>query len=623
MSELTNYHDIMPGTHLGHYIVTEKIAQGGMGAVFKALEPALERYVAIKVLRPEFAMDEEYIQYFQEEARAVAALRHPNIVPIYYIGVENRIAFYAMAYIDGETFDDWIESHRLFEADDAQWFMEQAVSALGAASGANIIHLDIKPANFLIDRNNTVMLTDFGLAKKLGRTEFTTAGTATGEREAFGTPAYVAPEQITRESTDQRTDIYSLGATLYHLMVGQQPFDGDTVEDIVWGHLDKPFPAQPAIDAHVPLGWINLLKKMMERKPSDRFQNYEELMIALENVDEFTYEHYEKIVEPKKVKPLVVPRSYYASDSLHGLLRKTTEVWSSTGTNANINISRAGLLEALDNRAEPLNVAPMIKTLHQLCHPGKGRFDDICTAFERVPNFRDAAYGLAKFMSSAEDHQLNNENVVETLGLVRANSLALTYFAFHYEMRGSVNFDWYPLWNHQLATGLVMDFMCDALNLRQTGMEYVCGLIHDIGKIILSELFPFGYFCALEKSARDQEPLIQHEAGVLGIDHAELAAFWLNTQVFPKDIVETIGQHESPQSFTRKTSQLTHLLYSANQFCKELGIGYSGNPLLGPVPWAEMQSTVFIWEKRRRRDYAYEDFIADFQEQFRVFPDMI
>jgi len=114
MSEITNYHDIMPGTHLGHYIVTEKIAQGGMGAVFKALEPALERYVAIKVLRPEFAMDEEYIQNFQEEARAVAALRHPNIVPIYYIGVENQIAFYAMAYIDGENFDDWIESRRRF-----------------------------------------------------------------------------------------------------------------------------------------------------------------------------------------------------------------------------------------------------------------------------------------------------------------------------------------------------------------------------------------------------------------------------------------------------------------------------------------------------------------------------
>lgn len=617
MSDATNYHDIMPGTHLGHYIVTEKIAQGGMGAVFKALEPALERYVAIKVLRPEFALDEEYIQYFQQEARAVAALRHPNIVPIYYIGVENQIAFYAMAYIDGENFDDWIESHRRFTTQDAQWFINQAVSALAAASTANIIHLDIKPANFLIDQSNTVMLTDFGLAKKLGKTEL-----GEGEREAFGTPAYVAPEQITREATDQRTDIYSLGATLYHLMVGLPPFDGATVEDIVWGHLEKPFPVQAAYEAHVQPGWINLMQKMMERKPEDRFQNYEELMQVLGNVEQFTYEHYEKIVEPKPVKPLVVPRSNFSLDTLHGLLRKNTEVWSSSGTNANINISRAGLLDALNSRTEPLNIDPMVKTLQQLCMPGKGRFEDICIAFEKVPNFHGAAYGLAKFMGSAEDHQLNDDNVIETLGLVRANSLALTYFSFHYEMRGSVNFDWYPLWNHQLAVGLVMDFMFDALNLRRTGLEYVTGLVHDIGKVILAELYPFGYFCALEKAVKDQEPLEIYERSILGIDHAELAEIWLDKNIFPKELVEAVAQHHQKGLKGNRVTLLGHALNSANQFCKELGVGYSGNPILGDTPWAEMESTAILWQKRRRTSYDFADFVDDFHAQFQVFPDM-
>lgn len=608
----------MPGTHLGHYIVTEKIAQGGMGAVFKALEPALERYVAIKVLRPEFAMDEEYIQYFQQEARAVAALRHPNIVPIYYIGVENQIAFYAMAHIDGENFDDWIEAHRRFSAQDAQWFMSQAVSALAAACAANIIHLDIKPANFLIDPSNTVMLTDFGLAKKLGKSEL-----VEGEREAFGTPAYVAPEQITREATDQRTDIYSLGATLYHLMVGLPPFDGATVEDIVWGHLEKPFPVQAAYEAHVQPGWINLIQKMMERKPENRFQNYEELALALTNVEQFTYEHYEKIVEPKPPKPLVVPRSHYSPESLHGLLRKSTEVWSSSGTNANINISREGILDALKSRNEPLNIDPMVKTLQQLCHPGKGREEDICVAFEKVPNFHAAAYGLAKFMGSAEDHQLNDENVIETLGLVRCNTLALTYFAFHYEMRGSVNFDWYPLWNHQMAVGLVMDFMYDALNIRRTGLEFVTGLIHDIGKIILAELYPFGYFCALEKSTSLQERLPRYEREILGMDHAELAEVWLDKNLFPKEMVDAIAIHARGGLNSQKNTLLAHALYSANQFCKEMGIGYSGEPVLGEVPWAEMDSTALLWQKRRRMGYSYEDFVADFHEQFKLFPDMI
>ena len=229
--------DLVPGTHLGHYVITEKIAQGGMGTVFKALEPALERYVAIKVLRPEYASNANSVQYFQEEARAVAALRHPNIVPIFYIGQEGNVVFFSMAYIDGETFDDYIEGKRWFNEEHAKWFLSHAIAALHSAHKANIVHLDIKPANFLVDRANNIMLTDFGLAQKIVKD----AGEG-AEREAFGTPAYVSPEQITRGATDQRTDIYSLGATLFHLMTGRAPFGGTSVEDIIWGHLEKPIP---------------------------------------------------------------------------------------------------------------------------------------------------------------------------------------------------------------------------------------------------------------------------------------------------------------------------------------------------------------------------------------------
>jgi hypothetical protein len=245
-----------PGTHLGHYVITDKIAQGGMGTVFKALEPALERYVAIKVLRPEYAANPTYVQYFQEEARAVAALRHPNIIPIFYIGQEGNVVFFSMSYIEGETFENWIEGKRWFTEEQAKWFLSHAVAALHSAHKANIVHLDIKPANFLVDRANNIMLTDFGLAQKIVKD-----ARGSGEREAFGTPAYVSPEQIPRGPTDQRTDIYSLGATLFHLMTGKQPFNGATVEDIIWGHLEKPFPIEIAREANVPTGWIYLIKK--------------------------------------------------------------------------------------------------------------------------------------------------------------------------------------------------------------------------------------------------------------------------------------------------------------------------------------------------------------------------
>src|SRR5471032_3632027 len=226
MAQPLELDDLMPGTHLGNYVITERIAQGGMGTVFKALEPALERYVAIKVLRPEYARNPEYVQYFQEEARAVAALRHPNIIPIFFIGQEGSVVFFSMSYIDGETFENWIETKRWFNEEQAKWFLSHAIAALHSAHKANIIHLDIKPANFLVDRGNNIMLTDFGLAQKIVKD-----ASEEGEREAYGTPAYVSPEQITRGATDQRTDIYSLGATLFHLMTGHPPFSGATVED--------------------------------------------------------------------------------------------------------------------------------------------------------------------------------------------------------------------------------------------------------------------------------------------------------------------------------------------------------------------------------------------------------
>ena len=201
MARLLELNDLVPGCRLGHYVITDKIAQGGMGTVFRALEPALERYVAIKVLRPEYAANDNFVQYFQDEARAVAALRHPNIIPIFYIGKEGNVVFFSMSYIEGETFEHWIEGKRWFNEEQAKWFLSHAVAALHSAHKANIVHLDIKPANFLVDRANNIMLTDFGLAQKIVKDE------QASEREAFGTPAYVAPEQISRAPTDQRTDI--------------------------------------------------------------------------------------------------------------------------------------------------------------------------------------------------------------------------------------------------------------------------------------------------------------------------------------------------------------------------------------------------------------------------------
>lgn len=614
--------DLVPGTHLGHYVITDKIAQGGMGTVFKALEPALERYVAIKVLRPEYASNANYVQYFQEEARAVAALRHPNIIPIFYIGQEGNVVFFSMAYIEGETFDDWIDTKRWFDEEHAKWFMTHAVAALHSAHKANIVHLDIKPANFLVDRANNIMLTDFGLAQKIVKDASEGA-----EREAFGTPAYVSPEQITRSATDQRTDIYSLGATLFHLMTGRTPFGGTSVEDIVWGHLEKPFPIEVAHEANVPTGWIYLIKKMMERSPDDRFADYRELRTALENVHSFRYETV-PLEAPPPPKPLSTPRTGSNTQTLHGLLAQSKTQWTHSGAKAgaSIQLSRAQVEEAMKSRIEPLKVHTLINTIRDLCEPRTEEPEALAEVMEKVPGYDPAVRALVNFMVNPQEDADRAENLspndaLETLGLERARNLALTFFALNYECPKSSHFDWKPLWRHQISVGVVMDFMYDALDLKRSGLEYATGTFHDIGKLILAELFPFAYFNTLNRSLLEQLPLVSCEMEMFGINHAEIGAMWLKEQRFSQTLVDAVARHESPERIQRR-SLLAHGLVSANHLVKQIGIGYSGNSMLDPRAWEELPSTGAVWEARGNKGYIFNDFARDILGQFESFPDL-
>ena len=623
MSRSLELKDLVSGTHLGHYVITEKIAQGGMGTVFKALEPTLERYVAIKVLRPEYASNPNYVQYFQEEARAVAALRHPNIIPIFFIGQEGSVVFFSMSYIEGETFENWIERKSWFTEEHAKWFLSHAVAALHSAHKANIVHLDIKPANFLIDRANNIMLTDFGLAQKIVKD-----AEEAGEREAFGTPAYVSPEQISREPTDQRTDIYSLGATLFHLMTGQQPFNGPTIEDIIWGHLEKPFPVEICREANVATGWIHLIKKMMERDPENRFADYRQLRDALENVHSFRYET-TQIEAPAERKPICIPRSGSNTGTLHGLMARTKQQWNVDEAKAgsSLHLSRKQVEEAMKGRLEPLQVNVLLNTIRDLCHPRAEEPEALAEVMDKVPGYESAVRLLVNFMINPDGDDPSAETMdpveaLETLGLERARNLAITFFALNYENPKSPVFDWTPLWRHQITVGVVMDFIYDALDLRRSGLEFAVGTFHDIGKVVLAEVFPFAYFTCMNRSLQGPHSLASCERDMFGLDHAEIGANWLRDNEFPGAFVDAVAHHELPARISRR-SVLPHVLVSVNHLVKQLGIGYSGNSLLDSRPWEELPSTQIIWNARGNHDYEYENFATDILNQFESFPDLI
>jgi hypothetical protein len=412
-------------------------------------------------------------------------------------------------------------------------------------------------------------------------------------------------------------------------MTGQQPFNGPTLEDIIWGHLEKPFPVELAREANVPTGWIHLMKKMMEREPDKRFADYRELREALDSVHSFRYET-QQIEAPLAAKRVSVPRSGSNTQTLHGLMAKTKQQWtvSETKTGSSLRLSKAQLVEAMKNRLEPLQVNLLINTIRDLCHPRAEDPNALAEVMDKVPGYEPAVKLLVNFMIGPDNdgesaEKMKPAEALETLGLERARNLAITFFALNYENPKSPTFDWTPLWRHQITVGVVLDFIYDALDLKRSGLEYAAGTFHDVGKMLLGELFPFAYFTAMNRSLQESVSLAACEREMFGIDHAEICADWLRDNELPGSLIDAIAHHEHPTRISHR-AVLTNALVSVNQLVKQLGIGYSGNAALDPHhPWEELPSTKIIWEARGNKDYPYEDFTSDFLSQFESFPDLI
>ncbi len=349
--------ELVPGCNLGHYQIIDKISQGGMGIVFKAHEPTLNREVALKVLAAKYVQDSNYVNSFQEEAQLVASLRHPNIIPIYFIGQVGEVVFYSMAYISNPSLDSWIHQGHRFDLKEVKWFLTQACSALDCATQAGLIHLDIKPSNFLVDDAGTLFLTDFGLAKLMGGSK------GVIDDELYGTPSYVAPERVLRKPLDHRTDIYSLGSTLFHLVVGEPPFDSESLQAIVDAHLSHPFPEEKAVEKGVPQPLIDLMRKMMEKDPVRRFQSYGEILSIVKGLDYF---HYKPAI-PLSAKEMdySIPESYSDIQKIPGLLwvgekkGKECHTWLNADSNHSWQSDLTPLAEMMNSLGETLNLGQL------------------------------------------------------------------------------------------------------------------------------------------------------------------------------------------------------------------------------------------------------------------------
>ncbi len=270
--------EITAGTVVGPYEVEGLIGEGGMGRVYTAIDVSLQRRVALKVLSGDLRGKEDFVARFRREARSVARLNHPNIVQIYYTGTHAGLPYYAMELVVGENLATVLKREGPLDAERGTDLMLQAARGLAAAAAEGIIHRDIKPSNMVLDEEGVLKITDFGLAKTMSsQTELTMTGTI------VGTPFYMSPEQGEGRPLDQRADIYSLGASFYHLFAGVPPFDANSPVSIILKHINEDLQALQERNRKVPAALAAIIGRMMAKHTDDRYASYEELAVDIES----------------------------------------------------------------------------------------------------------------------------------------------------------------------------------------------------------------------------------------------------------------------------------------------------------------------------------------------------
>src|ERR671910_1084352 len=257
-----------PGTTFANYRVESLLGRGGMGVVYLARDLSLDRPVALKLIAPEFADDEQFRARFPREPRLAASLDHASVIPIYEAGEHDGQLYLAMRFVEGSDLRTLLEREGKLPAERTLAILGQVAGALDAAHRRALVHRDVKPANVLLDEDGHVYLTDFGITKQLG-------GASTDTGRMVGTLDYLAPEQIRGDPVDARTDCYALGCVLYECLTGKPPFRRDTEAETLWAHMQEqpaPLKDHPRLDP--------VLRKALAKDREERYASCGELIDA-------------------------------------------------------------------------------------------------------------------------------------------------------------------------------------------------------------------------------------------------------------------------------------------------------------------------------------------------------
>jgi tRNA A-37 threonylcarbamoyl transferase component Bud32 len=287
----------LTGKTLGQYQITGPLGEGGMASVYKAYQLGMDRYVALKILPRHFASDPQFVKRFEQEAKIIAKLQHPHILPVHDYGEEDGYTYIVMPFVETGTLADVLHGEPL-PIHQISHIMTQVGDALDYAHSQGVIHRDVKPSNVLVDERGNCMLTDFGIGKILtGTTQLTRTG------DVIGTPAYMSPEQGLGKELDGRSDIYSLGVMLYEMVAGRQPYKAETPMAIIIKHINDPLPPPRVVNPAIPEPVERVVLKALAKDREHRYGTADEMVAALNAV--VTLETSQKGVPTLQATPAV------------------------------------------------------------------------------------------------------------------------------------------------------------------------------------------------------------------------------------------------------------------------------------------------------------------------------
>ncbi|MEO8199133.1 MAG: serine/threonine-protein kinase [Gemmatimonadota bacterium] len=258
--------------------VRELLGRGGFAEVYEVHDRQLHRRLAVKVLRPDLAWTQGMLQRFEKEARALASLSHPNILPIHFVGDRGGLVYYAMPYVEGNSLGDMLRNEGPLDPERAANLIRPILQALAHAHEKGMIHRDIKPDNIIVEQQTgRPLLVDFGIVKQEGDGP---GNTLSGF--VVGTPTYMSPEQaLGQANVDHRSDLYALGGVLFHLVTGTPPFEGDTSQEVIGRHISQAVPIASDVNTRVPVWLSDVIRRALVKRPEDRFQSAAEMGEAL------------------------------------------------------------------------------------------------------------------------------------------------------------------------------------------------------------------------------------------------------------------------------------------------------------------------------------------------------